>query len=311
MHFSSWIRSELCRAGVTDLLINGNRSAFRDEGNGLRAIETPELKPDEVRTWALSKMSETGKAWDARFPFVDLSFVENENPWRMHLAFAPMTEMGILISLRRLRRETHRQAGDARWGSSRFWEMLLGILERKETLLISGSTGSGKTTLMNDLLTRIQPTERILALEDTRELDPDHPHFLALVSRTANAEGQGEVTLRDLLKQSLRMRPDRIVVGECRGAEVLELLQALNTGHRGTLATLHANSPRDALRRLEWMALLHGGSQVPIQVIRELIATGIQWVVQIGRTTQGREIEDLWKVEGREGDAVLMRRALP
>lgn len=307
--FSTWIQSELKRTQCTDLLINGAASVFRDEGQGLTPAGGRHFRADEVRAWALQKMSDAGKAWDARFPFIDLSFSEQGHSWRMHVAFSPMTDHSPLISLRRLRSETNLQAGESRWGHSPYWKMLLGIIERKETLLISGSTGSGKTTLTNDLLTRVPQDQRILALEDTRELQPDHPHFLPLVSRAANAEGQGEVTLRDLLKQALRMRPDRIIVGECRGSEVLELLQALNTGHGGTLATIHSNSPRDAVRRLEWMSLLHGGTQIPISVVRELISSGIQWVVQTHRVQGRREIEDLWKIEGREGDRLLMRKA--
>jgi pilus assembly protein CpaF len=128
-----------------------------------------------------------------------------------------------------------------------------------------------------------------------------------LLSRVPNADGCGEVTLRTLLKQTLRMRPDRIILGECRGAEVLELLQALNTGHKGALATLHANSPRDALRRLELLCLLGGGGVLPLFAIRDLLSYGIQWIVQVENQGNKRKISELYKVEGREGDTILMR----
>jgi pilus assembly protein CpaF len=176
--------------------------------------------------------------------------------------------------------------------------------------VVSGATGSGKTTLANDLLGEVAASERIVALEDTPELAPAHPHFLSLLSRPANADGHGAVGLRDLLRQTLRMRPDRVVLGECRGPEVLELLQALNTGHRGALATLHANSPRDALRRIELLCLLGSGGDLPSRTVRELVACGIEWVAQVRRVGATREIAELWRLEGREGDTILMRQVL-
>lgn len=181
-----------------------------------------------------------------------------------------------------------------------------------DSVLLAGATGSGKTTLANDLLSEVPCHERILALEDTPELAPAHPHFVSLTSRPPNADGFGEVTLRTLLKQALRMRPDRVILGECRGGEVLDLLQALNTGHRGAMATLHANSPRDALRRIELLCLLASQGSVPIPAIRELLAAGVQWIAQVRRTPDEsgrarREIHELWRVEGREGDTILMR----
>ena len=161
--------------------------------------------------------------------------------------------------------------------------------------------------LASDLLEEVPAQERILALEDTPELAPAHPHFVSLISRPPNADGFGEVTLRMLLKQALRMRPDRIILGECRGMEVLDLLQALNTGHRGSLATLHANSPRDALRRVELLCLLAASGAVPLSAIRELLAVGVQWIVQVKRVGAQRQITELWRVDGREGDTILLR----
>jgi pilus assembly protein CpaF len=178
-------------------------------------------------------------------------------------------------------------------------------------LVVAGATGSGKTTLLSDLIGEIPAQERILALEDTPELFPPHPHFLSLLSRPPNADGFGEITLRTLLKQTLRMRPDRIVLGECRGDEVLELIQALNTGHRGSLCTLHANTPRDALRRIELLCLLASNGSLPLSAIRELLAHGLQWIAQVRRLETGeRKITEVWKVEGKEGDTILLRPVL-
>lgn len=175
-----------------------------------------------------------------------------------------------------------------------------------ESIIISGATGSGKTTLATDLLSNVPEHERILALEDTPELAPKHSHFLSLISRPPNADGFGEVTLRTLLRQALRMRPDRIILGECRGPEVLDLLQAMNTGHRGLLATLHANSPRDALRRIELLCLL-SGSSLSQKVTRELMTLGIHWIAQVKRSGPTREITELSHVEGNEGETILLR----
>jgi pilus assembly protein CpaF len=211
------------------------------------------------------------------------------------------------VSLRRLSSVQTREIATSRWQDSPLYEKLQSIVLSGDSLLIAGATGSGKTTLLSDLLGIIPPHERIIALEDTPEIIPQHPHFISLVSRPANADGYGEVTLRMLLKQTLRMRPDRILLGECRGSEVLELLQALNTGHKGAMATLHANSPRDALRRIELLCLLSAGSSLSSSCIRELISLGIQWVAQVERTGPYRRVSELYRVEGREGDTILMR----
>ena len=192
-------------------------------------------------------------------------------------------------------------------GNSPLFAQLAEAVRKGDSVLISGATGSGKTTLAGDLLAEVPEHERLLALEDTPELAPAHPHFVSLISRPPNADGFGEVTLRMLLKQALRMRPDRIILGECRGSEVLDLLQALNTGHRGSLATLHANSPRDALRRVELLCLLAAAGAVPLSAIRELLAVGVQWIAQVKRAGPQRIISELWRVEGREGDTILLR----
>jgi pilus assembly protein CpaF len=185
--------------------------------------------------------------------------------------------------------------------------MLTGAIDRHETMIIAGGTGSGKTTLLNDLLSFVPATERLIALEDTAEIHPSHPHFLSLLSRTSNADGFGAVALRDLLRQTLRMRPDRVLVGECRGDEVLDLLQALNTGHRGTLGTIHANSARDALRRIELLALLAAKGTIPSALIKELMAHGIQKLVFMERINGVRRIHTILQIEGREREIIFTR----
>ena len=301
MNAPNWLEEALQNPEITDLCLNGAGACFVDRGRGMEPLSTPDAWSDEdIRTWILHQLSAVGKSWDARHPFIDATLASGH---RAHVSFPPIARQGILISLRRLP-TTH--ITTSRWSGPLF-EKLVEITRAGESVILSGATGSGKTTLANDLLAKVSPAERILALEDTPELAPAHPHFLSLISRPPNADGFGEVTLRTLLRQALRMRPDRIILGECRGPEVLELLQALNTGHRGTLATLHANTPRDALRRIELLCLLSSSGSIPLLAIRELLALGIQWIAQIRRESGRREIAELWKIEGREGETILMR----
>jgi pilus assembly protein CpaF len=222
--------------------------------------------------------------------------------------FPPIGGAGITLSLRRLGRALDAQ-DEARWRApDRFYERLQRAVQSGQTILIAGSTGSGKTTLLNDLLGYVPPRERILALEDTSELAPRHPHFVTLQARASNADGYGEITIRNLLRQALRMRPDRILLGECRGPEVLDLLQVLNTGHQGSLATIHANSARDALRRLEILSLLAAPESMSVSILREWIAVGIQWIAHVQRAPDGkRRIRELVRTQGMESGTILLR----
>jgi pilus assembly protein CpaF len=174
-------------------------------------------------------------------------------------------------------------------------------------VLLSGGTGTGKTTALNVLSGFVPENERIITIEDTAELQLQQPHVVRLESRPANVEGAGEVTIRDLVRNALRMRPNRIVVGECRGAEALDMLQAMNTGHEGSLTTVHANSPRDALRRLETMVLM-AGYDLPMRAVREQVASAIDVIVQLERLPDGRRIvSEVTEVQGMEGDTVLLQ----
>lgn len=303
MNSPNWLAEALNNPKITDICINGSAGVFIDQGRGMETLPGT-WTDDLLRQWVLEQISKAGKSWDARHPFIDAML---ETGHRLHVAFPPLAKTGILVSLRRIPQPGDREG---RWGPSAKFAQLARVLEQGDSMVISGATGSGKTTLLTDLLSYVPLTERIIALEDTPEICPTHPHFLALTSRPPNADGCGEVTLRTLLKQALRMRPDRIILGECRGNEVLDLLQTLNTGHKGTLATLHANSARDALRRLELLCLLASGGAIPIGAIRELMSVGIQWVVQVRRIGATREISEIWKLEGREGDTLLMRPML-
>lgn len=305
-----WLYTLLEDIQITDICVHEGKGhentveVFIDRGQGMEHFspETHSIWPEEsMRQWVLDQLSSNGRTWDARFPFVDARLKTGH---RLHVAFPPLSQQGITLSIRRLAWKTLQ---NHRWTNSPHFEYLRQAVCQGDSLLIAGATGSGKTTLASDLLSTVAPEERMIALEDTPELTPEHPHFLSLVSRPPNADGYGEITLGTLLKQVLRMRPDRIILGECRGGEVLELLQALNTGHRGALATLHANSPRDALRRIELLCMLTAGGSIPLFAIRELISSGVQWIAQVKKKNGMRLISEIWHIEGREGDTILMR----
>jgi pilus assembly protein CpaF len=174
-------------------------------------------------------------------------------------------------------------------------------------ILISGGTGSGKTTLLNALSTAIPQNDRIITIEDAAELRLHQPHVVRLEARPKNVEGQGEIAIRDLVRNSLRMRPDRIIVGECRGAEALDMLQAMNTGHDGSLSTCHANTPRDAVARVESMVLM-AGTDFPIRAIRQQVSRALDLVVQIERFSDGaRKLTSITEVQRMEGDTVTLQ----
>jgi pilus assembly protein CpaF len=185
-------------------------------------------------------------------------------------------------------------------------EFLRACVVARLNIIISGGTGSGKTTLLNALSGFIPENERILTIEDAAELQLQQQHVLRLETKSANVDGSGETTVRDLVRNSLRMRPDRIVVGECRGGEALDMLQAMNTGHDGSLTTLHANSPRDALSRLETMVLM-AGVELPLKVIRQQVSSAVDLIIQQSRLKDGnRKVIAITEVAGMEGDIIVL-----
>ncbi len=311
------LASYLLDPTVTDLCMNGPHQFMIDRGVGLEPVLSEPLfrSEEEYRQFILEHLSQSGKTWDAKLPFVDTVFFKSH---RAHIAFPPVAQNGIYLSLRRLPTpnkdtlEMAQKKAESRWlPSAQAFEILKSCVQNHETLLFAGATGSGKTTLFSDLLCFASPRERLVALEDTAEIRTEHPHLIGLLSRMPNADGYGAVTLRDLVKQTLRMRPDRILIGECRGDEVLDLLLALNTGHRGTLATIHANSATDALKRLELLALIASKGQIQSPLIRNLIATGIQKIVFLKRIGSQRKIEEIISIAGHERDVIYTRPVYP
>jgi len=299
---------------VTDLCFNHFHTLYLDRGQGMVLEQGSPIfaSENEYRTFVLEQISLSGKTWDAKLPFVDTVFFQTH---RAHIAFPPLAQFGIYLSLRRLPISRKLKQGESqdqartRWKHSEsLFELLAHAFQGRETLILAGATGCGKTTLLNDLLSFIPENERILALEDTAEIRPEHPHFLGLLTRVANADGFGSVSLHDLLRQTLRMRPDRILIGECRGDEVLDLLKALNTGHCGSLTTLHANSSRDALKRLELLALIAAKGTLPSHLIKELIVSGVQKIAYLSRDHEGkRSIQSVISLHGMEREVILTK----
>ncbi|ANC31523.1 TadA family conjugal transfer-associated ATPase [Isoptericola dokdonensis] len=243
--------------GVTDVLVNGPGQVWVDQGDGLRRAELDVGDAADVRALAARMAALAGQRLDDASPVVDARLPDGT---RLHAAVEPVAEAGAVIALRVLRQATlDLPALVAGGGVPEPWRPLLdGLVRGRANLLVTGGTGTGKTTLLAALVGRVPADERILTVEEARELAPVHPHVVPLTARRPNVEGVGEVTLSDLVRGALRMRPDRIVVGECRGAEVRELLLALNTGHDGGMATLHANAAEHVPARLEALGALAG-----------------------------------------------------
>jgi pilus assembly protein CpaF len=247
-----------------------------------------------------------GRRIDESSPMVDARLPDGS---RVNAIIEPLSLDGSTLTIRRF--GTKRLAMDdlVRFGSivPEATSLLRAMVESRLNMVVSGGTGSGKTTFLNILSNYIPDGERIVTIEDAAELLLNQRHVVRLESRPANIEGRGAVMIRDLVKNSLRMRPDRIVVGECRGGEALDMLQAMNTGHDGSLTTLHANTPRDALSRLETLVLM-AGFDLPIKAIREQVASAVDVIVQIERMRDGtRKVTSISEVVGMEGDIVTMQ----
>ncbi|MEV6772627.1 TadA family conjugal transfer-associated ATPase [Nocardia sp. NPDC051030] len=277
---------------VADVLVTAPDAVWVDRGHGLR--RSPVRFPDEaaVRRLAQRLALSAGRRLDDAQPWVDGRLTGSEpalgNSFgvRLHAVLAPIAHGGTCLSLRVLRPASQGLDALAAAGAvtPEAKSLLLRIIRARLAFLVVGGTGSGKTTLLSALLAEVDPAERIICVEDAAELAPPHPHVVRLVARPANVEGAGEVTVRDLVRQALRMRPDRIVVGEVRGAEVVDLLTALNTGHDGGAGTVHANSPREVPARLEALAALGGMTR---DALHSQLAAAIQVILHVHRHLDG------------------------
>lgn len=294
----------LARDDIADIMVNGDKPifvevdgkvvrtnlSFRDQGQLLNVCQ-------RIASQAGRRVDESSPICDARLP----------DGSRVNVVVPPLAIDGASLTIRKFRKQKRTMAElVASGGISAEGAEVLRIMSRSRcNILISGGTGSGKTTLLNCLTSFIDPGERVVTCEDVAELQLQQPHVVRLETRPPNLEGKGEVSMRNLVRNCLRMRPDRIIVGEVRGAEALDLLQAMNTGHDGSMGTLHANNPREALSRLEALVAM-GGFSLPPRTIREIVCASVDVVIQVSRLRDGsRRITHITEVVGMEGDVPI------
>lgn len=290
----------LAAGDITDVLVNGPREVWVDRGQGLQRADITFSSDDEVRALAVRLATACGRRLDDAQPFADGRLHRADGATvRVHALLAPPSASGTCLSLRVLQQASTTLDNLVERGSvpPAQAQLLRGLVRARRSFLVVGGTGTGKTTLLSSLLAEVAHTERILCIEDTAELRPNHPHVLNLVTRGANTDGAGSITMSQLLKQALRMRPDRIVVGEIRGAEVVDLLTALNTGHDGGAGTVHANSTTEVPARLEALAALGGLER---DALHAQLAAAVSVVLAMRRTSTGeRVLGQIAVLEGR------------
>lgn len=291
---------------ITDILVNGPHMVFI-ERNGLLQRTSTTFQDERHLMRIIQKIvSAVGRRIDESSPFVDARLADGS---RVNAIVAPLAVDGSLLSIRKFAKKRINIARLIELGSvpEMMAEVLRAVVRSRRNVLISGGTGSGKTTLLNAMSSFIDERERIVTIEDSAELQLQQDHVARLETRPPNIEGKGEIGQRDLVKNALRMRPDRIIVGEVRGGEAFDMLQAMNTGHDGSMTTVHANTPRDALSRLEQMIGM-SGIDMPARSARAQIASAINVVVQVGRLADGkRRVLSLSEIVGMEGETITMQ----
>ncbi len=291
---------------ISDILVNTHRQVYIERHGKLEMTPITFRDEGHLRVIIDRIVSRVGRRVDEASPYVDARLPDGS---RVNAIIPPLAIDGPTLSIRRFAVRALSMDDLLANGTltQPMAEVLRGIVKARLNVLISGGTGSGKTTTLNILSGYIPPDERIVTIEDSAELQLQQPHVVRLETRPPNIEGKGEVTARDLVRNSLRMRPDRIVVGEVRSHEVLDMLQAMNTGHDGSLTTIHANSARDAMQRLETLMQL-SGVQLPDKAMREQVASALDVVIQISRLSDGRrKILSICELTGMEGNVVTMQ----
>lgn len=300
------IEPYLADESITEVMVNGPDRIYIERLGRLSLAPARFISADSLMRVIERIVTPLGRRIDEGVPMVDARLPDGS---RVNAIIPPLSLVGPVLTIRKFARQ--------RFSMDRLVE--LGALTRnmatflkvcvqcRKNIIVSGGTGSGKTTFLNALSESIAPTERIVTIEDAAELRLAQPHVVSLEARPPNVEGKGEITIRDLVRNALRMRPDRIIVGECRGGEALDMLQAMNTGHDGSLTTGHANSPRDLLSRLEVMVLM-AGMDLPLRAVREQIASAVDIIVQQTRFSDGRRrVTSIVEVDGMDQDVILMQ----
>ena len=291
---------------VTDILVNGHKIVFVERGG--RLVETATRFKDEKHLLRIIQkiVAAVGRRVDEASPFVDARLADGS---RVNAVVPPLAVDGSLLSIRKFAKVPISMARLSELGSvpAPMAQVLSAVVASRRNVLISGGTGSGKTTLLNAMSASIDEAERIVTIEDSAELQLQQRHVVRLETRPPNIEGRGEVTQRDLVKNALRMRPDRIIVGEVRAGEAFDMLQAMNTGHDGSMTTVHANTPRDALSRVEQMIGMSGIDISP-RSARAQIASALNVIVQVGRLSDGRRrLLSISEITGMEGEVITMQ----
>jgi pilus assembly protein CpaF len=290
---------------VSEVMVNGPKKVYIEKGGQLTKTPITFDDDDHVLRIIDRIILPLGRRVDADSPTVDARLPDGS---RVNAVIRPVSIDGPCITIRKFRKDKLSVQQLVDYGSltNHMAEFIRACVIARLNIVISGGTGSGKTTLLNVLSSFIPENERVITIEDAAELQLQQDHILRMETKVASVDGTGAVTIRDLVRNSLRMRPDRIVVGECRGGEALDMLQAMNTGHDGSLTTLHANTPRDALSRLETMVLM-SGMELPLKVVRQQISSAVDLIIQQTRLKDGsRKVTAITEVVGMEGEIVVL-----
>jgi pilus assembly protein CpaF len=291
---------------ITEVMVNGPHNVFVERAGRLEKDKATFVDETHLRRIIDKIVGEIGRRIDESTPLCDARLPDGS---RVNAVIHPVAIDGPYLTIRKFSKDPLQVDDLIRFGTlnAHAARFLQACIVGKLNVIVSGGTGTGKTTTLNVLSSFIPSDERIVTVEDAKELQLHQEHVLAMESRPPNIEGRGEITIRDLVKNSLRMRPDRIVVGECRSGEALDMLQAMNTGHDGSLTTVHSNSPRDTLSRIETMVLM-AGFDLPIRAIREQMASALDLIVHLNRLRDGtRRITHVTEVQGMEGDVITLQ----
>ena len=305
-HGDGPLRGCLSDSRCREIIINGFDEIYVDTGAGLEKLSQTFVSPQTYEAWAVRTAHHAGRRLDLQHPVCEATLA---NGARFHAVMSPVSARGLSVAIRRFGSAPleEGQALESGWVDDNSLAIMKAAVDQKLNIVISGGTSTGKTSLLNFLCRYLPRNERILTVEDTVELAPPVENLVQLQARKSNADGVGEISLRQLVQCALRMRPDRIIVGECRGSEVIEMLQALNTGHPGSLTTVHSNSTEEALHRLELLALL-GATNLSIECIREWIRTTIDLIVQVERDSIGhRHVSEISRRRDRSFEIIYKR----
>ncbi|HBT20206.1 MAG TPA: type II secretion system protein E [Peptococcaceae bacterium] len=289
---------------ITEIMVNGPYDIYVERKGKIEKVKASFRDNEHVLTIIEKIVAPLGRRIDESMPMVDARLPDGS---RVNAIIPPLSLIGPCITVRKFSKDPYTMKDLIKFGTltSEMAKLLEGCVKSRLNIIVSGGTGAGKTTLLNCLSAYIPADERIITIEDAAELQLNQPHVVPLETRPPNIEGKGAVTIRDLVRNALRMRPNRIVVGEVRGGEALDMLQAMNTGHDGSITTGHANSPRDMLSRLETMVLM-AGMDLPVRAMREQIAGAIDIIVQVSRFRDGsRKVTHITEVLGLEGDTIV------